>query len=530
MQQITLDNIHFHYDNPYTQVFSGVSLAMNTSWRTALVGPNGRGKTTLLQLLTGAVQPVQGTVSMPISTAYFPFAVRTPHTPTLEVIMEAVAPFRLWERTMEQLLDKGDEPSLLEYGTVLEQYEKHGGYTIEVRCKRELADIGMDTELLQRSFATLSGGEQTRALIAALFLRGDTFPLIDEPTNHLDREGRECIGAYLARKHGFLLVSHDRAVLDSCVDHVVALHKSGIRVMSGGFSQWQEQVQREEEHEQRRTANLQREIHALQQAAQQRRTWSYTKERSHKEAKEMYGKVDRGFVNKRAADHMKRAIAVEQRVEKKLAEKKGLLTNVEHTRTLALPMATSAPDVVLSIDNATVQMDNRTVLTNVSLRVHRGERIAVLGANGCGKTTLLRAALGEIPLQSGIAYIPPYLHVARAYQHPLWQCGYIRDHLHENNIDETHFRTVMGCFGITGAIFDRPLESFSFGQRKKVDICRSFLEPSHLLLWDEPMNYIDILTRQSIEEAILACTPTMLFVEHDRTFIERIATDVLSLP
>lgn len=529
MQQIALHNVYFHYDNPYTQVFEDASLALNTSWRTALVGPNGRGKTTLLQLLMGTLQPVRGTVSMPVQTSYFPFPVHTPNAPALDVILDAVAPFRQWERAMEKLLDNGDEPSLLEYGNILEQYEKRGGYDIEVRCKREIASIGMDTDILQRNFATLSGGEQTRALIVALFLRSDSFPLIDEPTNHLDREGRELIGAYLARKPGFLLVSHDRTVLESCADHIVALHKNGIRVTNGSFSQWQEQVAREEEHEQRRTANLQREIHALQQAARQRRTWAHAKENSHQEAKAMYGKVDRGFVNKRAADHMKRAIAVEQRVEKKLAEKQSLLTNVEQARSLVLPTAADAPDIVLSVENATVYMGNRTVLSNVSLRVHRGERIAVLGRNGCGKTTLLRAALGELPLRSGITYIPPYLHTARSYQRPLWQRGYVREHLQQNNIDETHFRTIMGCFGIAGAVFDRPLETFSFGERKKVDLCRSFVEPSHLLVWDEPMNYIDVFSRQSIEEAILACTPTMLFVEHDSTFVERIATEVVSL-
>jgi lincosamide and streptogramin A transport system ATP-binding/permease protein len=161
--------------------------------------------------------------------------------------------------------------------------------------------------------------------------------------------------------------------------------------------------------------------------------------------------------------------------------------------------------------------------------LHRGDRIALIGPNGSGKTTLLRAISGEVTLTAGLIHLPRYLTAARAYQQPLWDGGLLRNHLRHLTMDETRFRNIMAAFGVTGEIFDRPLETFSQGELKKVDLCRSFLDPTHLLLWDEPMNYIDLMSREQIEAVVLKYEPTMLFVEHDRWFIDRIATGVVEL-
>lgn len=523
MQNIILDHVQFHYDDPYAPVFDDLSLAVDPSWRTALIGRNGRGKTTLLRLLTGELQPVRGTLSMPMATSYFPYRPGAPEASTLDVILSCVAPFREWERTMQRLLDAGDEKSLMRYGDILEWYEKEGGYDVEARCERETADIGLAPDVLHRPFSTLSGGEQTRALIVALFLKADVYPLLDEPTNHLDMQGRALLGDYLARKPGFLLVSHDRMLLDRCADHIVAINRNDVRVMQGSYSQWKQQTELEEEHEHRRAANLQREIHALEETARQRRTWSHAKE------KEKRGAYDKGFIGHRAARQMKRALAAERRIDDRIEEKKHLLGNVETERPLRIRTDSGAPDLVLSLENVTVRFGGHTVLDNISLQVHKGDRIALTGPNGCGKTTLLQAVFGEVPVESGTVYRPSYITTARAYQRPLWASGLLRDHLAGAGLDETLFRTVMGCFGVTGDIFERPLETFSFGQRRKVDLCRSFLYPAHLLVWDEPMNYIDLLSRTGIEEAVLECEPTLLFVEHDRAFVKHVATQVVEL-
>jgi lincosamide and streptogramin A transport system ATP-binding/permease protein len=283
------------------------------------------------------------------------------------------------------------------------------------------------------------------------------------------------------------------------------------------------QAEMEEEHERRRDENLQREIRSLEVAARQRRQWSNVVE------KEKDSAADSGFVSHRAAKQMKRALSIERRIDKSLEEKKGLRKNREHEFTLKLDEQHGAPEIVVSVENATVEIEGRPIIEKISFTVRKGDRIAVIGPNGSGKTTLLQAIAGEIAPVAGIIHVPGFIHVLRAFQKPLWEEGFLRDHLKRDGIDETRFRQIMGAFGVWGDLFDRPLESFSHGQRKKVDLCRSFVDSGHLLLWDEPLNYIDLMSREQIEEVILDYEPTMLFVEHDRQFVEAVATEIVEL-
>ena len=525
MSTILFDDVSFHYESPYAQVFDGLSVSIDTSWRTGLVGRNGRGKTTLLRLLQGEVEPQRGQLSMPLACAAFPYPVDgLDATPVREVVRAAVAPFTTWERRMDALLAEGGEAGLAEYGALAERYEALGGYTIDDRIEREVVRLGMEPALLERPFGTLSGGERTRALIVPLFLREGLYPLIDEPTNHLDAAGRELLGRYLARKAGFLLVSHDRHFLDLCVDHVVAIEKRDVRVTAGSFSTWKAQRDREEESERRRRGNIEREVRSLERAARERRSWSGKRE------KEKRGAYDKGFIGARAARQMKRALAVERRVEGRLAERKALLRNAEKERQLKIHGDQEGPDQIAAADGLRVELGGRVVLRDVSLRVGRGARLAIEGPNGCGKTTLLHVLAGQIAPAAGRVALAAHLRVIRAHQTPLWQRGSLREQLRGAGIDESHFRGVMGVLGVEGEVFDRPLETFSEGQRKKVDLCRSFLEPAHLLLWDEPLNYLDIASREQIEEVVLTHAPTLVFVEHDRWFVDRVATERLRLP
>ena len=523
MALISLENLSFHYEEPYNPIFEHLSLGIDTAWKTGLVGRNGRGKTTLLNLLCGRLQPTGGQLSMPVESFYFPYTPPVEDRPTLEVIRASVAPFDVWERRMQVLLEAGDETSLARYGEVSARFEQLGGYQIDENIAREAALLGLDEDLLRRPFSSLSGGERTRALVAPLFLRRDCFALIDEPTNHLDMEGRQALGEYLARQSGFLLVSHDRFFLDLCTDHILSLNRADIRVNQGSFSAWKAQMEREEETERRTQEKLKREILSLERAARQRRLWSDQKEKS------KIGAYDKGHVGHLAAKMMKKALTTERRIRDKLDRKKGLLANREKERILKLDDEEGGPEILLAMDGARVRLGERSLLDGLSLRVRRGDRLAVVGPNGSGKTTLLRALCGELPLAAGSLAVPAHIRLCRAHQIPLWQRGLLRNLLTEAGIEETRFRTLMASFGVEGEIFDRPLESFSEGQRKKVDLCRSFLAPAHLLLWDEPLNYLDLTSREQIEKVVLEYEPTLLFIEHDRYFTERVATDVIHL-
>ena len=523
MPAIRFDDVSFHYESPFAPIFEGLSIRLDTTWRTALVGRNGRGKTTLLRLLLGELEPVRGAIEKPGAMRFFPFEVEQPARSVSEVVRGCVAPFTAWEAEMERLLEAGDEASLAEYALLLERYEREGGYQIDSRIERELAALGLGEEVLVRSFDSLSPGEQARALIGALFLGEEVFPLIDEPTNHLDLAGRERLGEYLATKPGYLLVSHDRHFLDLCCDHVVSIQRAEVRVTQGDFSTWKAQWEREQSREQREQERLKKDIRGLEAAARQRRGWSGKKEQ------QKIGAFDKGHIGHLAAKQMKRAQESERRRDRKLEEKKGLLKNVEKERKVRLRSEGKSPELVVSVDDVAVGKGEEPVLSGVSFRLERGERLAIVGPNGCGKTTLLDAIAGELPVLEGSIHRPGFLTVVRGYQTPRWERGLLREHLQQDGIDETLFRTTMGSLGVVGEIFDRVLETFSMGERKKVDLCRSFLAPAHLLLWDEPVNHIDLASREEIEEVILREQPTMLFVEHDRWFIERVATGVIEL-
>lgn len=523
MPRISFRSVTYQYPSSAEPVFSGLTLTVDTNWKTGLVGRNGRGKSTLLALINGSLEPNRGAIDHPGPAALFPFPVTDQSLPVIELIRMQIAPFREWEMAMERLLRSGSNDDLRRYAKIAEQYERSNGFSIDALIERECSDLGLSRSMLQRPFSSLSGGEQTRSMIATLFLRPDVFPLLDEPTNHLDMNGRGALAEYLSRKSGFIVVSHDRAFLDRCCDHIVSLNRNDVRIFHGNYSEWNAQVRLEEETDRVRNNSLEREIASLEKAARQRRAWSAVTEKEKSKA------ADSGYVSHKAAKIMKRALVLERRIEKNIEEKKTLLTNVETIRPLVIKKPDGVPEIVLSVEDVSIAVDGITILENLSFVLRRGERIALIGDNGTGKTSVLRMLRGELRPVSGQFRIPGYIDVVDGYQHPLWSSGILRSHVRSAGIGESQFRTIMGTFNVCGEIFDRPLESFSRGELKKVDLCRSFLKPYHLFVWDEPVNYIDIQSREQIERVILENEPTMLFTEHDRMFVERIATQTIIL-
>ncbi len=523
MATIVLNQVSFEYHTVYVKVFEDLCLRIDTGWKTAIIGRNGRGKTTLLNLLLKKISPSGGRLDVPVPTSYFPFIPENENQKTLDVIRDCIAPLNLWERQMQILWQSSENKDQQKAGEINEQFEQLGGYEIDSRIEKETANMGLAVDTLDRDFTKLSGGEQTRALIIALFLRKGQFLLLDEPTNHLDMDGREALARYLVRKPGFLLVSHDRAFLDACVDHVVAINRNDVRLTRGNYSEWKRQHDMVERAEKRSNEKLKREIRHMEKAASLRRAGAHQKE------KEKIGTYDKGFVGHRAAKQMKRALNLEKKIEESIDEKKELFKNLEKERQLKFGSINKVPDVLLSVDNLSIKFGKKIVIEGFSLSVEKGRRTAIIGGNGVGKTTLFNAICKDVPIHSGRIHIPGNVTLLRAYQKPLWASGHLRRHLQAEKIDETRFRQILGVMGVSGDIFDRPLETFSQGQLKKVDLCRSFIHPTHLLLWDEPVNYVDVMSREQIEEAILAFKPNLLFTEHDKHFVDRVATDVVRL-
>ena len=185
MSSIQFEQLAFSYDEPFVSVLEEVDLTIDTTWRLGLIGPNGRGKTTLFRLLSKARQPTRGALRCPVACRTFPYVVTRPERTTRAVIRDAIAPFSQWEDEMAELAEQADDDACLaRYGELLQRYEAHNGYAIDAWIEKELASLGMDAGVLERPYASLSGGEQTRALLLPLFAHDGEFPLIDEPTGN----------------------------------------------------------------------------------------------------------------------------------------------------------------------------------------------------------------------------------------------------------------------------------------------------------------------------------------------------------
>ena len=289
MSQILIRHLDFTYDGDHTPVFHDLNLQLDTSWKLGLVGRNGRGKTTLLRLLAGELSG-SGELVCPERAVYFPRPAPAPDRRAREVLLEEIPPEDQW------------------------------------KLLRELSKLGLAEELLDRPFQSLSGGEQTRARLAALFCCEEGYPVIDEPTNHLDERGRALTADYLrGLRRGFLLVSHDRVFLDGCTDHTLALNPAGQELIRGSFSVWYGEKENRDRREAAQNEKLQGEIRRLERAARRTAGWSDRVEQSKYRGDNSGLKVDRGFVGHKSAKMMKRSKSIAARQESALEEKRGLI-------------------------------------------------------------------------------------------------------------------------------------------------------------------------------------------------------------
>jgi lincosamide and streptogramin A transport system ATP-binding/permease protein len=521
MSTIICRHLTFGYDSSDHNVFSDLNLTIDTTWRTCVAGRNGRGKTTLLKLLNGQLSPHKGSVEYTGSTHYFPMPVADTTLPAFAVAKMAVGPYAQLEQEMKRLLSFGDENSLSRYIKVQDKYALIGGYEVDAKLSQELASLGINKDKSDQSYNSMSSGEQTRCMLAALFIQKDGFALIDEPTNHLDQAGRQQVANYLRSKKGFLLVSHDRAFLDSCADHVVALNADNVQVQKSSFSRWRGQFQLGLSKQESQNAELKKEINSLAESAGQRRSGAALREGKKS------GALDKGFEGARAARQMKRALSIEARVDQKIESRKAAQHNIEKQYQVKINQP-AAKGLILTVNNLVIKR-GKPLFDPVSFSLTCGARLAIKGRNGSGKTSLLDLLNGSAIAHTGSVSFGKGFRVSRSYQQPLWQSGSLQQLVDQANFDKARFRTIMATLGVRGDFFEQPIENLSLGQIKKIDIARTLITPSDLILWDEPLNYMDIETREQIEASILRNKPTMVFVEHDESFVNKIATDILEL-
>lgn len=519
MALIDVNNLTFSYETSYDNVFENVSFQIDTDWKLGLIGRNGRGKTTFLNLLLSKYD-YQGSIISSVNFSYFPFEIENPEMDTIEVAKDIIAPFRKWKEEMDKCLEDKLSTTMDRYGQLLELYQNHDGYIIEELIEKELGLLQVDLSVLTRPFSTLSFGERTKIMLAALFLKKNNFLLIDEPTNHLDMEGRDILGDYLNSKKGFILVSHDRVFLDKCIDHVLSINRNNIEVQKGNFTSWKTNKDLQDQFELVKNKQLKKEIQELNHAANRTSTWSDKIEGQ----KIGGGPVDRGAIGHKSAKMMKRAKSIERRALESAEEKKGLLKNIEQIDSLKMNVLSFQKRRMVEAKDLSLYYDDRQISSDINFSLTKGDRIAIRGQNGSGKSTLFKLILGNDIKHSGHLYVAPSLKISYVSQETSHLKGSLKDFAYNNGLDETIFLTVLRQLGLSRVQFDKDISHFSGGQKKKVLLGKSLAEPAHLFIWDEPLNFIDIFSREQIQEVILAYEPTMIFVEHDRMFTDMIKT------
>lgn len=513
MSRIDVSNLTFYYEGSYENIFENVSFQIDTDWKLGFIGRNGRGKTTFLNLLLGKYEYV-GRISKSVEFSYFPYQVKDKTRQTIDVVEEIYPQYEFWQLCREWSALKGTE------------------------------------DVWFRPFDTLSQGEQTKVMLAVLFLKENQFLLIDEPTNHLDMETRQLVCDYLKRKKGFILVSHDRTFLDGCIDHVLSINKSNIEVVAGNFSSWWENKQRQDAYELAENEKLKKDIRRLSAAARQAENWADKVESTkigRKSMKQEKSIDTRAYIGEKSRRMQSRRKNLERRREAELEEKSGLLKNIESQEDIRLVQAKHHKDLLIEAKDLALHYGEKEICRGISFELHQGDCLVLEGHNGCGKSSVIKAVLQEnagfpseqpsdrereIPRRlehTGKLELASGLKLSYVSQDTSHLQGSLQDYIRQEKVDETLFKQFLRKMDFSRGHFEKRMEDFSEGQKKKVLLARSLCDQAHVYIWDEPLNFIDIFSRMQLEDLIRKHRPTMILVEHDRTFVERVATRTIKL-
>ncbi|QSX05118.1 ABC-F family ATP-binding cassette domain-containing protein [Sedimentibacter sp. zth1] len=530
MSKIAINELSYSFKEYYQPIFNNINISIDTNWKLGLIGRNGRGKTTLLKLISGELEPDKGHISKDINIEYFPYSQITKYIKTLDVIKENIGLLKTMEDVMDDIIKSNDEKRFGEYQKIFDNYAYADGFNIEIRIKKEFHLMNLSESLLEQDFDTLSGGEKTKMLIISLFLRKNSFVLLDEPTNHLDIEGKQVVQNYLNHKKGFILVSHDCEFVDDVVDHIISINKSDITIEKGNYSTWIENKSKSELFEFKTKERLEREIKSLEKNAVANRKWANVANKQ-KNLFRPYGCNSGRGNDAGVAKLMRQAKSSERTIQKNIEEKKNLLKNYEEVSDLSISQNALEDDVLVTIEKLSFGYSNKLILNKFSLQIRHGDIIWLRGKNGTGKSTLLKLITGEI--YSDCLRFQEDIKISQSYQEPLWKKGLINKLIDDNNHSTLHFKNrflnICKCLDIKLQKFEKPIEAYSSGEIRKIDIARSLATDNDLLLLDEPLNYMDTYFKEQLEKAILIYKPTLVFVEHDENFGHSIANRTVML-
>ena len=494
------------------KILDGLTFQVDSGERVGLLGKNGCGKTTLLRILTGQLDWDEGEVvlapdkrvglisQIPVYPAGY----------TVEDVLDtAFRPLREMEEEMEQLaarMERGEDPALLRrYDQLTAAFEAGGGYDTDTRKNKVCSGLQIGPGMREQLFDRLSGGEKTRVNLGRLILEDTDILLLDEPTNHLDLKATEWLEEYLDKFKGTVLaVSHDRWFLDRVVDRVIEIQEGKAEFYSGNYSFYVVEKERRYQEKLKQYEKEQAKIQQLEKAAEQLRIWAYSgNDKIFKRAQSMEKRIER----MRTTDRPTR----ERKMEVRFGERE------------------FRGDEVLTIKGLSKSFGQRALFSGVDLEVVGGERIALLGDNGTGKSTLIKILMGEEGPDEGkirmgptvkIGYLPQIIH----FDHP--ERNLVDTMIYDQDCSTQTARNRLAAFNFRGEDVFKPVSALSGGEQSRLRLCMLMDEKINLLILDEPTNHLDIQSREWIEEAVEEYEGNLLFVSHDRYFIDRFATRV----
>lgn len=489
MNPITIHNLSFAYPGQ-SPLFQHCNLNIDDSWKLGLLGRNGRGKTTLMKILLQQLTAT-GQITSQLQFSYFPLSIHDESVFANEALLAAIpGNIELWQ------------------------------------IERELNLMQVDPTLLWQPYQTLSGGEQTKLQLAAIFAQDSFFLLLDEPTNHLDQEGRTQIATYLNQKQqGFIITSHDRRFLDEVIDHTLVIERHQLVLVHGNYSAYFKQKDRRDREAKAYNQHLKSEINNLNHRRQQQLQWAQKAESE----KKNNAHADKGFIGAKAAKMMKKTITTSNRLDSAIADRQGLLKEVEEIDPLPLNLINSHHSVLLRLKDVSLAINHQSLFDPLNLTIGNHDQVALIGQNGAGKSSLIRAIQGQFAGEiNGHIEIAHGINISYVRQQAN-NHGSLAHFAQQNQLSYQQLLTILRKLGMGRQTFNVPIEQMSMGQQKKVELARSLATPANFYIWDEPLNYLDIDNQDQLIQLIKEFQPPLLFIEHDQHFIDQVASQKITL-
>ena len=497
------------------KILDGLTFQVDQGERVGLLGKNGAGKTTVFKIITGEMDYDDGQVmTAPGKTVGLisQIPVYPPEYTVEDVLSTAFSKLHRMEEEMAALTAKMGEdsdPALLRrYGELSAAFEAKGGYDTATELNKVCNGLEIPQSMREQLFSALSGGEKTRVNLARLILEDTDILLLDEPTNHLDLRATEWLEEYLDKFKGTVLaISHDRWFLDKVVRRVIEIVDGRAEFYEGNYSFYVVEKERRYQEQLKQYEKEQAKIGQLEKAAEQLRIWAYSGN-------------DKIF---------KRAQSMEKRIERMRTTDK---PKKERKLDIRFGERDFRGDEVMVVKGLAKRFDGRTLFSDVNLLVEGGERIALLGDNGTGKSTLIKILMGEEPPSEGkirmgptvkIGYLPQIIH----FSHP--ERNLVDTMIYDLDCSTQTARNRLAAFNFRGEDVFKPVSALSGGEQSRLRLCMLMDEKINLLILDEPTNHLDVASREWIEEAVEDYEGNLLFVSHDRYFINRFATRIWML-